>query len=162
MPPMLIQQLQFASAAGDKTYLVPIFALLTVIYLFVSGYRRESLLMLMSGLSILFAYLLKQLFRQARPLTAKNYYFFDAYSFPSSHTLVYTVIFGFLIYLAFKLTGIAQPLRIITVIISFYFICLVGISRVYLGQHYIWDVVAGYIFGALYIVFLILLENKWH
>jgi undecaprenyl-diphosphatase len=159
--PLFVQQMVFVSGAGDKTYLVPMIAFGSILFFYFNAYRRESLLMTLAAMSILFAYLLKLIFRQARPETANKYYFFDIYSFPSSHTLSYTVIFGFLIYLAFKLTGIALPLRIVTVLVSAYFICIVGISRVYLGQHYIWDVAAGYIFGLLFLVGLILLENQW-
>lgn len=160
MPPFLSAQLQFVSNAGDKNYLMLAIWVATALYLYFSNYRRESLLVLMAALSFVFANLLKLIFRQPRPSEASAYFGFDTYGFPSSHTLTYTVFWGLVIYLAFKLTGIPLPIRIISIALSAYFICLVGISRVYLGQHFVWDVVGGYIFGLLYLLVMIALDKK--
>lgn len=152
--------LTFVSNAGDKYFIVLIMGLASAGYLFAIGNKKESLLLLVSLMSTGFSWCLKMLFRQQRPIGADPHFIFDTYSFPSSHTLTYTAFFGMLIYLAFKLTGIPLPFRLVAVLISAYFIILVGISRVYLGQHYIWDVAAGYIFGFLYLVGLILLDKR--
>lgn len=160
MPPFISAQLQFVSDAGDKTFLVSIIGLISIVLLFINGYKRESIFIVAASLSTVFSYLLKFIFREPRPAGAKPAIVFDQYSFPSSHTLTYTVFFGFIIYLCFKLTGIPLPIRIVAAAISVYFISLVGISRVYLGEHYVWDVAAGYIFGLLYLLILIALDKN--
>jgi len=160
MSPFFIQQLQFVSDAANKNFLVYLISLFALLYLYLSAYKKEALFLVIATISNLFATFLKFIFRQPRPYSAYNNYFFDQYGFPSGHTLLYTVLFGFLIYLSFKLTSIPLLIRVLAVIVSFYFISLVGISRVYLGQHYVWDVVGGYVFGLLYLTGLILFDKK--
>ncbi len=155
-----IQQLQFVSDAADKNFLVYIISFSAMAYLYLYGYKKETFFVAIATISNLFASFLKFIFRQPRPATAYNNYIFDQYGFPSGHTVLYTVLFGFLFYLCFKLTAIPILIRILVVIVSIYFISLVGISRVYLGQHYVWDVVGGYVFGLLYLTALILLDKK--
>lgn len=160
MPPVILWNLTFVSNAGDKFFLVAALGVTYVIYFFALGYKKEALLTLVSLFSTFFSWILKFTFKQPRPVTAESHIFLDYYGFPSSHTLTYTALFGFLIYLMIKLTFLPLPIRIISVLLSIYFIGLVGISRIYLGQHYALDVVAGYIFGALYLVGLIILDKR--
>lgn len=75
-------------------------------------------------------------------------------SFPSGHTLHYTVFYGFLIFVI--ATNYRRSWRRDTMIVLFAIpIALVGLSRVYLGEHWLSDVVGGYLVGALCLVALI-------
>jgi undecaprenyl-diphosphatase len=160
MPPILAQQMQFISDAGNKNFLVYFISLGSIAYLYIQGYKKEALLVFIATISNVFASILKFIFKQPRPLTAHDNFGFDIYGFPSGHTMLYTALFGFIFYLAFKLVAIPLPIRLIAVAVSFYFITLIGISRVYLGQHYVWDVVGGYIFGLLYLIALIMFDKR--
>lgn len=75
----------------------------------------------------------------------------NSYSFPSGHTLHYTVFYGFIL---FTLAINFRPSlgRNVLIVICGLLIALVGLSRVYLGEHWASDVVAGYLIGALYLV----------
>lgn len=81
------------------------------------------------------------------------------YSFPSGHALGFMAIFGFLWFLAFTLL---RPSWHRTVILVLYglLIALVGFSRVYVGEHWASDVLAGYIVGSAYLAVTILFY-KW-
>ena len=160
MNSFLINNLRFVSEAGDKTFLMPIFGLVSALYLFYIKRHGEGKLVLFSLSAPLFAYLLKLLFRQPRPENAVNPFNFDKFGFPSAHTLSYTAFWCYIIYLCFKLVVVPLYIRIPLVLISIYFIALVGISRVYLGYHYIWDVAGGYLFGFLYFLLVLMLEKK--
>lgn len=153
-------QMHFVSDVGDKNFLIIPVALGYLFYLLYLGKRHEAFILLAGFLSPLVSYLLKLIFRSPRPAMANPNFSFDKlYGFPSSHTFGYTVLFGLLIYFSFKLNIIPLPIRVVTILISTYLISLIGISRVYLGQHYVWDVVGGYIFGLLYLIILIALDK---
>lgn len=72
-------------------------------------------------------------------------------SFPSGHTLHYTVFFGFL---AFLLAIHFRPSwwRNLLIGICALLILSVGPSRVYLGEHWLTDVLGGYLLGALFLM----------
>jgi undecaprenyl-diphosphatase len=75
-------------------------------------------------------------------------------SFPSGHVLFYTVFFGFLIFLAYTLlkpswlrTGLCGVLGAL--------VALVGLSRIYVGDHWASDVAGAYLLGSLWLVLTI-------
>lgn len=72
-------------------------------------------------------------------------------SFPSGHVLFYSVFFGFLIFLAYTLlkpswvrTGLCTVMGSL--------VALVGLSRIYLGDHWASDVAGAYLLGSLWLV----------
>ena len=71
-------------------------------------------------------------------------------SFPSGHVVGAVLLYGLLFYVARKFTS--PPLRLATQTFSVFVIVTVGISRVWLGTHWIGDVVAGYTLGGLFLV----------
>ena len=84
----------------------------------------------------------------------------NGYSFPSGHSMVSFAFYGFLIYLInknLKNKKIKYPLIALLSLL----ILLIGISRIYLGVHYVTDVLGGYIIGLIYlIVFIKVLKKK--
>ena len=71
-------------------------------------------------------------------------------SFPSGHVMFYVSAFGFLV--AAALANLRpSALRRGIVAVGGSLIGLVGASRIYLGAHWPSDVVAGYLFGSLYL-----------
>lgn len=94
--------------------------------------------------------LLKLHFARARPAVSDAIRAAHGFSFPSGHAMGSIVTFGALAYLATRVlkTWPAQSAAIalaITVILS------VGISRVYIGVHWISDIAAGYAAGLLWL-----------
>lgn len=81
------------------------------------------------------------------------------YSFPSGHVMFYTIFFGFLIFLVMKYTP-RTTLRAIALLLLGGIILLVGPSRMYLGAHWLSDVVAGYLIGLVYLGWAIVIY-RW-
>jgi undecaprenyl-diphosphatase len=83
------------------------------------------------------------------------------FSFPSGHVTGYVTLFGFLFYLAYTLLPRRHPLRWIVLTICALAIILVGPSRVYMGQHWASDALAGYALGFAYLLLVIQLHRFW-
>jgi undecaprenyl-diphosphatase len=80
-------------------------------------------------------------------------------SFPAGHPASYMVIFGFLGYLAYS-SKASQLWRAVGVGVCTALIVLVGISRIYLGDHWFSDVMAGYLLGSIVLIVIIFIY-RW-
>ena len=70
----------------------------------------------------------------------------QAFSFPSGHAMVAAAFYLFLAYLAWRLLpGVWRALGVCALIVI---VLAVGLSRLYLGVHYLTDVLAGFAAGA--------------
>ncbi|WP_298869913.1 phosphatase PAP2 family protein [uncultured Psychrobacter sp.] len=98
--------------------------------------------------STAFTSLLKYLFQRERP--ANSLLVVQTYSFPSGHATTAMALYGFIAYLLIRFNqNFAQKIRIFTIAILF--ILLIGLSRVVLNQHYLSDVLGGYLVGAFWL-----------
>ncbi len=84
-----------------------------------------------------------------------------SYSFPSGHVTEYTALFGFLFYLAYTSMARTSPLRWAMMALTALLIVLVGPSRVYMGQHWASDALAGYALGFAYLLGVVQLHRLW-
>lgn len=83
--------------------------------------------------------------RPVQPIPGPHFWPSDP-SFPSGHTVQYTLLFGFLGYLT--RLYVRRPLARMLGLGTFGgFIAMIGPSRIYLGHHWPTDVVAGYSLG---------------
>lgn len=101
--------------------------------------------------------LLKNTFARPRPEMAV--YAESSFSFPSGHSAVSVAFFGILTYILIRE-------RIGNVFVSFLagasLVFLVGLSRIYLVEHYLSDVLNGYLVGALWALLGIWLAEWQH
>lgn len=122
-------------------------ALLLTLWL---GYKSGLYLAVIVGLQALVNYVIKELVARPRPTDPPVWVYRPeaGFSFPSGHVMFYTVFFGFLLFLAWRYL---QPgwLRGLLIATLAALIVLVGFSRIYLGAHWLSDVVAGYLLGGL-------------
>jgi undecaprenyl-diphosphatase len=96
--------------------------------------------------------LLKHLFVRPRPLFKNPLLMLTTYSFPSGHTLMATVFYGTLC--ALVLTRSQRWLwRALAITVAGVMILLVGFSRIYLGAHYLSDVLAAIAEGLAWLAF---------
>ena len=98
--------------------------------------------------------LLKALFARPRPFFEHPLLVEISYSFPSGHAMESLVAYGMLAYFA-VLALRTWKWRVAVVLAAALLVVLIGLSRMYLGVHYLSDVVAGYAAGGLWLSALI-------
>ncbi len=82
-------------------------------------------------------------------------------SFPSGHTLNTTVVIGVLVYIMCLQFGMLWA-RITAITAGTLFIVAMGLSRVFLGHHWMTDVMAGWFLGLAWVGMVILAHRLFH
>lgn len=104
--------------------------------------------------SALSMHFLKSYFQRERPLNIAYYTTEATFSFPSGHATSAMALMGLLCY--FCLINIRnKPARIILFSLGILYIFLIGLSRIYLGVHFLTDVGAGFLVGFFWVLFAI-------
>lgn len=105
-------------------------------------------------------HIIKIIVKRERPNVLTSISVESGYSFPSAHTMISTVFYGFIIYLIMKNVK-NKKIKNISIISLFIIIFLIGISRIYLGVHYATDVIFGFLFGFIILfIFINLIYKK--
>lgn len=82
------------------------------------------------------------------------------YSFPSGHSMVSLSFYGLLIYFIYKYFK-NKKLKISLITLLSLIIVLIGVSRVYLGVHFVSDVISGFLLSLSYLIIFIKVINKF-
>jgi undecaprenyl-diphosphatase len=98
-----------------------------------------------SGIGVFF---LKGLVARPRPPEQFWAYHETWYSFPSGHAAMSLAVYGFVAYIVWK-TGGTRLARIVWPLCMTALVLIIGFLRLYLGVHYLSDVIGGYVLGAL-------------
>ena len=104
----------------------------------------------------------KTIFTRSRPIGI-NLIEETGFSFPSGHSMISLSFYGFIAYLLCKNTKNKYQ-KIIIITITTLIILTIGFSRIYLGVHYLSDIIAGFLLASIYLIIyikLINLEKKW-
>lgn len=113
------------------------------------------LMVIAAGGSVVFTLVGKPAFGRARPPLASAVPPYEqGFSFPSGHTLNSTVVAGMLAYLTVWLIG-RRWVRVTAVLLAAVWSVAMGASRVYLGHHWLSDVVFAWLVGLAWLALLI-------
>ncbi len=113
-----------------------------------------GLLVLGSGVAYALNFLLKELIHRARPLATEVNVIGEVksdFGFPSGHVTSYVALFGVIFVFASIYVKVVWLRRLLQ-LVSLLLILLVGASRMTLGMHWPTDVIAGYIFGSIFLL----------
>lgn len=133
-----------------KWQMIVSFSVVTLILLWIWKKRVYLLPFLTTVLgSYLFYTISKIIIHRPRPDI--TYYLESSYSFPSGHATMAVAFYGFLVYILFRqLKHWKTKANILFA--SLLVILGVGLSRIYIGVHYLSDVWGGYLLGALWLI----------
>lgn len=148
----------FISKSGD-TIIAIIFTILIMIYLYMINKKRESKFYAVNILAIaIVSQGVKFLSHRQRP-EGEWLVYIDGYSFPSGHAVISMA--GALILIYFIIRDFRRKaLACIISVIMFIYAALIGLSRVYVGVHYISDVIGGWAIAFLWVFISLLIFTK--
>src|SRR5215211_5268970 len=143
-PPRIIELLTFGFFVG-KELLQVIVVILSVYFLYKRYWSELAMLLIGSGGGALIWYFLIGIFNRPRPTEQLGIVVTDP-SFPSGHTISSMICYGLLAYLLVpKMPSLFW--KWVIVIATVMTMAFIGFSRMFLGGHYLTDIVAGYGLG---------------
>jgi undecaprenyl-diphosphatase len=147
--PGLLSFFSWITILGSITTLVIIALGVSLLLFLYKRFRYILPLWIALGGSGLFTLLAKILIQRPRP--EAGYYIEPTYSFPSGHSSSALALYGFLAYIIFRNTE-KWKIKINALFLAITLIFFIGLSRLYLGVHYLNDVSAGFLIGLLWLI----------
>lgn len=102
--------------------------------------------------------LMKTGFSRPRPEDVLPPFFESTYAFPSGHAVGVVAFYGFLAYIIMR-SGVPSTWKFLAPLVWILLILMVDISRMYLGVHYLTDVITGNFFGLVFLVIVVALRE---
>ena len=143
----MTQAAQLVSLLGSEIVLA-VTALLLIVFAWQRRWGMALTLVLVTGGAEALNNILKSLFHRTRPEPVIGFITAQQFSFPSGHAMVSAAFYFYVVSLAWPYVhGLWRGILVGGLILL---VLLVGLSRLYLGVHYLSDVIAGYLAGFLW------------
>ncbi len=113
-------------------------------------WRRVVTVLVCIGGGLALNVLMKHAFQRGRPVLEEPLLTLSTYSFPSGHVVGSTLAYGLLVVFVFRRSR-SLPLRALALVGAGMAIALVAFTRLYLGVHYLSDVIAGFLEGVAWL-----------
>jgi len=153
--PAVVQAMRVLTHLGSGGFIVPA----TLILLGALAWHRRWYQVIEGTLTIaggsLLIVLLKLAFQRQRPTFDNPIVELGTYSYPSGHTTIATLFFGFLVVLAVR-SSWSKRAKLGTIYSALALIFIVALTRVYLGAHFLSDVLGGFLVGVTWIAFCVI------
>jgi len=146
---------------GNTNFVAPVSIFIGLIFIL----RKQWQQTLIFALAILAGWqlnnLLKFLFGRVRPDYPQAPHDMTSFSFPSGHAMIAVLMFGVLAYLLMPQLK-QKAARLALLVGAIILTLLVGFSRLYLGVHYLSDILAGFAFSSCLLLLLLYADqNSW-
>lgn len=107
-----------------------------------------------------FIWIFKNLFSRPRPFGCLSEQ--DCFSFPSGHTTIAFYFYGMLFNLITRFVKLRKRYVLVLAMIFGFLIFLVALSRIYLGYHFLTDIVGGFLLGGVFLLISALMVDFFY
>ena len=97
-----------------------------------------------------FIWFFKNLFSRSRPFGCLSER--DCFSFPSGHATMAFYFYGMLLNLITRFFKLRKRYVLVLTVIFGFLVSLVALSRIYLGYHFLTDIVGGFLLGGVFLL----------
>jgi membrane protein DedA with SNARE-associated domain len=149
--PGMTSLMQLITDLGSVYWVSGVAVLTAIVLWWKRCWYRLLALALVIPAGIIMSMLLKVVFHRSRPSFNDSMSIFQGYSFPSGHTMAATLLYGVLVVFA-VIALKSWRWRVLAVISAIVTVLLVGFSRMYLGAHYLSDVLGATAAGLAWLV----------
>ena len=144
---------------GSTVFMI-IFALVLFIYFI---FKKKNIISYLTSSCLIISTILnnviKIIIRRSRPDVIKLVHE-TSFSYPSGHTMASVSIYGIIIYLLLK-SNLSKTIKYIGTISLSLLIVLIGISRIYLGAHFMSDIIGAILVSTIWLLaFTSIIEDK--
>lgn len=141
----------FLTELGDGVVIALVAAAVLIRLLWRGNWRAAGYWAAAVGFGPIAATVIKWVLQRPRPL-ADLYDGLSTYAFPSGHATMSMVVYGFLAVLVAR--GFSVPRRWLVYAVAALLICAIALSRLYLGAHWLSDVIGGLSLGLAWVCVL--------
>lgn len=130
---------------------------LSVVAIIVLGFFRKKREIIFLITAVVGGEIIKELIKffvhRSRPNVSFALISESGYSFPSGHALMSVIFYGTICYFVYEIRE-KKWQKIFSFIFFGAIVFIIGFSRIYLGVHWFFDIIAGWAIGFLILVFL--------
>ncbi len=145
---------------GDEIFFVCMFLILYWVVNKVYAFKFAFFYVISYAVNVVF----KSIIKRPRPWQASgeviNKLQASGYSFPSGHSQSISAISTFVVYDVYKNKNNSKSVKTWSLVVAILMCAIVGVSRLYLGQHYLTDVLVGLSIGFVVIFMLQYVSSK--
>lgn len=158
--PTLTIIMKYITKLSDTIFIIILSVVLTLLFYFKWAKKKIAMLIPANLVTVaLINQILKLIIQRERPVGYRIIEM-SGYSFPSGHAMVSMAFYGLLIYIIYHLVK-NKKIRTSLIVLNIIIIILIGISRIYLGVHYLSDIITGYSISIIYLLLLTKLLKKY-
>ncbi len=140
----------FLSNLASGYFIITIFLVLSIFLIQKKRKKAAFTVFLTLVGSGFFIWLFKNFFSRPRPFGCLSEW--DCFSFPSAHATIAFYFYGLLFYLIGRFLKIRKRTAFILGLLFAVLIFLIALSRIYLGYHFLTDIVGGFLLGGVFLL----------
>lgn len=156
----LTSTMQAVTLLGDSSFVIGVVCIVGIIWSYFARSLHPLILLVVTYLGArVIESAVKQLSHRPRPPIEQAIDHFTRFAFPSGHAIYAITIYGMIAALLSMVSRQRQR-RLAMWVGATLIVALVGSSRIYLGAHWLTDVVGGYILGVAWLIILLVTTQR--